>query len=63
MITTADVKCQITFVWHLKDRSGILKLHDITVEYAKEVAQGFGWTERCWYKPTTWKNRVEWIDR
>jgi hypothetical protein len=47
-----------TFYWSDKRGYGRLVLEDRTYEEGLKIAKSMGYTERKWYNPSTWDNRV-----
>ena len=45
---------KITFYWN--NGNSELRLHDRTLSKAMMIAKSFGFTERKWYRPSTWSN-------
>lgn len=48
----------LTFYWYEHGSESALRLHYKTLEEGKAIAKDFGWRPKCWYQPSTWRNRM-----
>ena len=54
----SDTKIHIMFTWVTNGNTSFLDITNKIYSEALITAKQFGFTERKWYKPSTWNNRV-----